>query len=177
MAAGDTQIPPGFALTRLDDLAALLAGQPAPPPEPGRTGDAWTGLSAANAMLTAELGNQDVSREHLADGTRQTSHRPPASPGPRRPPGLHVCPDSGLPPGDGPHRRQPRHRARRAALVSLARPGWLFRRAAVLRAGRASIRSGRENAGVGASVRNRTRLQACLRPGGLSPRPLVKTGT
>ena len=48
------EIPPGYALVRLSDLATH-AGPP--PPDPGlrrQPGDAWSGPDAAIAMLTAK---------------------------------------------------------------------------------------------------------------------------
>jgi hypothetical protein len=72
MTAGDTQIPPGYALVRLTDLAALLAARAARPPETtGATATcaaAWDGLAAATGMLTGELGSHQVNRADLAGG-------------------------------------------------------------------------------------------------------------
>ena len=62
------EIPPGYALVRLSGLVTH-AGQP--PPDPGlrrQPEDAWSELGAAVAMLTAKLGNQNVSHDQLADG-------------------------------------------------------------------------------------------------------------
>lgn len=61
------EIPPGCVVIRLADLAALLAAVPAPEP-PRRADDAWSGLGAAVAMLTARLGKQDVGPGQLAEG-------------------------------------------------------------------------------------------------------------
>jgi len=74
------EIPPGCVLIRLADLAVLLASRPAQPPagscpaEPARpSGDAWSGLAIAVAMVTARLGHHDVDPGHLAAGTDAAS--------------------------------------------------------------------------------------------------------
>lgn len=67
-----TEVPPGCAVVRLADLAALLAARPSPasagPEPPRQPEDAWAGLGAAVALCTARLGKQDVGPEQLADG-------------------------------------------------------------------------------------------------------------
>lgn len=61
------EIPRGYALVRLTDLAALLAERT--PPDPGpQPEDAWAGLAVAVAMVTAALGRHDIDLEQLADG-------------------------------------------------------------------------------------------------------------
>jgi len=59
------EIPPGYALVRLSDLAEMTAARP-PAPEP--PGDAWSGLAAAVAMVTAKLSRHDVDLSDLAEG-------------------------------------------------------------------------------------------------------------
>jgi hypothetical protein len=68
------EIPRGFALVHLADLAALMAAaarqaaaapDPAAPPQP--PADAWSGLASAVAMLTARIGRHDVDLGQLAD--------------------------------------------------------------------------------------------------------------
>lgn len=74
------EIPPGCVLIRITDLAALLAALPQQPrpvpagPKPShQPEDAWDGLGAAIAMLTAHLGRHDVDLGELAEGTDATS--------------------------------------------------------------------------------------------------------
>ncbi len=61
------EIPPGCVLIRLTDLAGLLAAR-SPAPEPDPPDDAWSGLGAAVAMVTARLGRHDVGLDDLAEG-------------------------------------------------------------------------------------------------------------
>lgn len=56
--------PPGSAVIRLDDLAALRAARPQQP-EP-QTGATWQGLAAAIGLITAQLGGQPVSFRRTA---------------------------------------------------------------------------------------------------------------
>jgi hypothetical protein len=73
------EIPRGHVLLRIEDLAALLAGlpgrpaiPPADPPPPAD--DAWSGITAAVAMVTARLGGQGGdSIAQLADGVGPTA--------------------------------------------------------------------------------------------------------
>ncbi len=65
------EIPRGYALVRIADLAALAA-QPAAEPS-RRPGTAWEGLATAVAMVTAALGRHDVDLGQLADGAEPAS--------------------------------------------------------------------------------------------------------
>lgn len=60
------EMPPGCALVRITDLAALIAAQPRSVPAALPT-DAWSGLASAVAMVTARLGRHDVDVGQLAD--------------------------------------------------------------------------------------------------------------
>ena len=66
------EIPPGHALIRLSDLAALLDSRGDRPPQaPGAAAAysaTWEGLAVATSMLTVELGGHQVSRADLAGG-------------------------------------------------------------------------------------------------------------
>lgn len=65
------EIPRGYALVRIADLAGL-PGQPAAEP-PHQPGSAWEGLAIAVAMVTAALGRHDVDLAQLADGADPAS--------------------------------------------------------------------------------------------------------
>ena len=55
-------VPPGYALVRLDDLAALLAhNDPAPQPPPPAPGATWQALAASVALITDKLGGTGAS--------------------------------------------------------------------------------------------------------------------
>jgi len=67
--------PPGFVLVRLDDLAALLAAQPAPgtpaaapAPSAGPPAAPWEAFSSAVALITARTTAAGVPDADLMDG-------------------------------------------------------------------------------------------------------------
>jgi hypothetical protein len=64
------RVPPGFALVRIDDLAALT---PRSAPENARRDQAdtatWEALAASIAILTARLGHIDVRQADLIGDT------------------------------------------------------------------------------------------------------------
>lgn len=75
-----SQIPPGHALVRLDDLAAMLAGRAAAAPAPpsARVGATWEGLQAVIGLLTARLAgvavdHGDVTGDVPAEAVSRTA--------------------------------------------------------------------------------------------------------